>query len=772
VHPPNLKEHAATVTVALTNGHLHGGYVSGFDPSAPEIALASSADAAQATRRMIPSSSVAYLAFHRAPGERNTLRGRPVRVTLQGGVSFRVRGWTSDDTGTGFFALPDDAKSPFRLFFFFRRAVRRLERAEPLGELLVARGSVPPEAVEQAVVTQVEARAATLGAAANVPGEDSSASPDGDSPHEVQHTRIGEILLAMGSLTEEDLARALAAKFHLPFVDLDHERIDPRAASLLPRSLIERSSILPIASDDRTLTVAIADPLAVDALDEAAIYANRRLREVVASPSQIARHSARVLASLDASPVNTRGDERLLHKTSARPQSLPPPPAQHPEATTRLSLKPSLAAPPSQSLKPAQVPTPRDARPPPRIVEGDEPQSDTDVVALVDHLLLDAVRRGASDIHIEPVGPERPTLIRLRIDGDCVRYRELPGPLGAQLVARLKIMASLDIAERRRPQDGKLQLRTPERTVEFRIATIPTVDRNEDAVLRILADSKPLPLDAVGLSPRNLAALQSCIKRPYGLILCVGPTGSGKTTTLHAMLGHINTPDMKIWTAEDPVEITQPGLRQVQVQPKAGVTFATALRSFLRADPDVIMVGEMRDEETAAIAVEASLTGHLVLSTLHTNSAAETVIRLLDMGLNPSSFSAALLGVLAQRLVRTLCPRCKAPVPGDREVWERHASAYGEAAFDAQHPFGEGFVVWKAVGCEACGGSGYKGRIAIHEFLLCDDEVRRAIARRQPLEAIEAHGVRGGMRTLVQDGIDKALAGHTDLAQVLAVAAR
>jgi type II secretory ATPase GspE/PulE/Tfp pilus assembly ATPase PilB-like protein len=399
-------------------------------------------------------------------------------------------------------------------------------------------------------------------------------------------------------------------------------------------------------------------------------------------------------------------------------------------------------------------------------------ESDSAIIKLANQIIIDAFQRGASDIHVEPYGKEENTRIRFRIDGDCVRYQDIPPAFRNPLVARFKIMAKLDISERRKPQDGKIKFRMRDRTIELRVATLPTVNGNEDMVMRILAASKPIPLAEMGMSQRNLDELKKLLAKPYGLVLCVGPTGSGKTTTLHSALGSINTVDMKIWTAEDPVEITQAGLRQVQVQPKIGLDFASAMRAFLRADPDVIMVGEMRDKETASTGVEASLTGHLVFSTLHTNSAPETITRLIDMGLDPFSFADALLGVLAQRLTRALCKKCREQYDATDNEVDEIIQAFGEEEA-ARRGFARGRVkMWRGAGCEVCGKSGYKGRLAVHELLVNDDHIKQAIAKRAPLEEVRRFAVTGGMTTLLQDGIEKAIAGKTDMKQVLAVCLR
>ncbi len=407
--------------------------------------------------------------------------------------------------------------------------------------------------------------------------------------------------------------------------------------------------------------------------------------------------------------------------------------------------------------------------------ESEEPvldENDNTVVRLTNQIVVDAYRAGASDIHIEPNSENREVVIRFRVDGSCYEYQRVPPGYRRALTSRFKIMARLDIAERRRPQDGKINFHLQDKEIELRVATIPTqgVD-NEDVVMRVLPSSEPIPLDKLNMSERNLREFKWLVEKPYGIILCVGPTGSGKTTTLHSVLGYLNRPETKIWTAEDPVEITQYGLRQVQVQPKIGFDFPAAMRSFLRADPDVIMVGEMRDKETADIGIEASLTGHLVFSTLHTNSAVETVTRLLEMGMDPFNFSDAFLGVLAQRLVRTICQDCKERYHPPKEEYYALAYGYGEEAFEKLGiPYDDNYFLYRGKGCDTCNKVGYKGRTGIHELLVVTDEIKKLIQSRATVDDLFKVAVEQGMTTLLQDGILKAIQGWTDYKQVKAVA--
>jgi type II secretory ATPase GspE/PulE/Tfp pilus assembly ATPase PilB-like protein len=417
--------------------------------------------------------------------------------------------------------------------------------------------------------------------------------------------------------------------------------------------------------------------------------------------------------------------------------------------------------------------------------------ADNELVKLVNKVIIDAYQQGASDIHIEPYPGKAKTEIRFRKDGSLQPYIQIPASYRSALAARLKIMCDLDISERRRPQDGKIKFKKfGPLDIELRVATIPSAGGVEDIVMRILAAGEPIPLDKLGLTKYNLETLKEVVSKPYGLFFVCGPTGSGKTTTLHSVLGYLNTSDTKIWTAEDPVEITQKGLRQVQMNPKAGMTFAVAMKAFLRADPDIIMVGEMRDKETAGTGIEASLTGHLVFATLHTNSAPESIIRLLDMGMDPFNFADALLGILAQRLAKRLCGKCKKPHEAtpeeiqslvveyamelkNTESWKKDPKAAEAKMLEdwiANYGGDSGkLVIHDPVGCEVCGGTGYKGRVGLHELLVGTDPLKKNIQEHARVAEMVATALEYGMRTLKQDGIEKVLMGITDMKQVRAV---
>jgi type II secretory ATPase GspE/PulE/Tfp pilus assembly ATPase PilB-like protein len=756
------------VTIGLLDGQERTGTIARFSPNMPDLTLTMPNPQPRMT---LAAERIAYIGFHRSPGDPPALptaRRGELKLHLSANKTFLVD--LSDpkaNDAVGFYARPAEPRSLFREIFFYNHGVNLKELNEPLGSMLVRDGRVGGAALEKGLAAQKEQKRTPIGQilvehkkidkAALEQAASSLQSRKGTrlgevlieaglaDPADIEFAlseqrrrggkRIGQILVEMNLVSEIDLSMTLAKKFQLPFVDLDTCSINLAAIEELPREFIEKNRILPIDFDARTITVAMSDPLAIDAIDSVRILAKKLVCEVVSTPSQLEKYIPTYLDQLEQRKVANEMDTILK----------------------------SLAADDVQAV--ADVETTE---------KGDVKESDNSIIRLANQIVIDAYRRGASDIHLEPNGKERTTTVRFRIDGDCVSYQEIPASFRLPLVARFKIMALLDISERRKPQDGKIRFRIGEKEIELRVATIPTVNNNEDIVLRILAGSKPLPLDKIGLSERNLRELRKIMAMPYGLVLCVGPTGSGKTTTLHSALGSINTVDMKIWTAEDPVEITQHGLRQVQTNAKIGFTFAAAMRAFLRADPDVIMVGEMRDQETANIAVEASLTGHLVVSTLHTNSAPETITRLIDMGLDPFSFADALLGILAQRLARALCKQCREQYSPEKAEIEELGQVYGPERFQKllkeEHSFG--LKLWRAVGCGACSQSGYKGRLGLHELLVAGDPLKRAIQKKAPVDEMRAMAREGGMTTLLEDGVQKVLAGQTDLKQVLAVCSR
>jgi type II secretory ATPase GspE/PulE/Tfp pilus assembly ATPase PilB-like protein len=568
---------------------------------------------------------------------------------------------------------------------------------------------------------------------------------------------LGELLVRKGVITRAQLQSALARKMGYPVVDVEHFSVEPDAVRKLPLAVAKRLEVLPLVLREGRMVVAMEDPTRRDAIDEIEFITQLKVVPTLTK-----------LGTLQfAIP---RAFERYGGDSAARTDS--PLPDFQPDFTLETSNKLIESLERDSSERSAK--------------EDDAPieQSDNSLVRLINSMIIEAHGQGVSDIHIETYPGKEKLKIRFRRDGVLQPYLELPHTYRNAMIARIKIMCDLDISERRKPQDGKINFAkfSPQHRLELRVATIPTNNNLEDVVMRLLASSKPIPLDRIGLTPANLGALKTAVSRPYGMVLCVGPTGSGKTTTLHSALAHINTPDRKIWTAEDPVEITQAGLRQVQVNPKIDWTFAKALRAFLRADPDVVMVGEIRDQETAEIAVEASLTGHLVLSTLHTNSAPETITRLLDMGMDPFNFADSLLAVLAQRLVRRSCTSCQISAPmGDAEIAELvdnylhvfpAASRPDRSALVAEWARSHGkdsrLMKFTSPGCQACGNSGYKGRAGLHELLTVSKELRRMIQTGARAEELQHAALAEGMRSLRQDGIVKVLQGVTTLSEVQA----
>ena len=545
-----------------------------------------------------------------------------------------------------------------------------------------------------------------------------------------QGIELEQVLLEKYRVPKAALGKALSRFFDCPYVPFDEKTIvDPQLTKDLSHDYLWKHSWLPWKTHGGVLDVLIDDPHdIVRGHDIQRAFPGMTIRYAVSLKCDIKRFLQSTLGMTEAGSIeDTLGE--LVH-----------------EAHTEESSGDDL---------------------------GEIDENDSAIVRLANQVIAEAYRHEASDIHIEPYSDRKETAIRFRIDGTCSTYMRIPAAYRRALVSRIKIMSSLDIAERRKPQDGKLRFRlNRDKEIEVRVATLPTAGNNEDIVMRLLTAKEPMALESMEFAPATLAGLLEIIEKPHGIILCVGPTGSGKTTTLHAVLHRLNTDARKIWTAEDPIEITQEGLRQVQVLPKIGFTFAAAMRSFLRADPDVIMIGEMRDRETADVAVEASLTGHLVLSTLHTNSAVETVIRLLDLGCDPFNFADAMQGVLAKRLCKRLCAHCKEAYHPSAQDYDKILRDYGPASWEAMNlpVYDDGFLLYRARGCDHCRQTGFKGRVALHELLRGSEEMKTLIQSRARTVEMTSLAKKEGMITLMQDGILKALAGSTTFEQVRTVA--
>ncbi len=546
---------------------------------------------------------------------------------------------------------------------------------------------------------------------------------------------LGEILVEMGVIDRATVNRLLVHKLGIPFVDPARFNIDQQVLALVERRLAEKHRVMPLFRTKDEIVVAMENPTDPAPVQELRFYTRLRVVPVMANQEDI-------LAAIKL---------HYGHYEAAR------------------NVKDLAASAPAEAKAEGQD-------------ESAVGESDNALVRIVNQIIQDANERKASDIHIETYRGSEDTKVKLRIDGELEDYLDVPSHFRSAMISRIKIMSNLDISERRKPQDGKIVFnRFGTANVELRVAIMPTTDGLEDVVMRVLAAAKPIALDKMGLREPVLAEIKRIAGRPYGLVLICGPTGSGKTTTLHSVLGQINNGKKKIWTAEDPIEITQKGLRQVQVNAKIGLTFAAALRAFLRLDPDVIMVGEMRDTETARTGVEASLTGHLVFSTLHTNSAPESVTRLLDLGMDPFNFADALLGVLAQRLARALCPDCKKPHKLSEEevriLLKEYCDGTPLAPAEVRKRWEAGYgdkqgqlTLHVAGGCDKCGKRGYRGRLGVHELLVNSRAIKALIQSHARVEDIQKIALAEGMLTLKQDGIEKALQGKTDLAQVRAVA--
>ncbi len=714
---------------------------------------------------------------------------QPYTVTLRDGavISGESVGSVEDDAGLYLFH-PVEAGCVERRFHP-HSAMRDHRVGGLLGEILLETKQVSPEALDSALREQQQGREQRLGdllqksqvinreelAAALKQQESMPVMRLGEALLQLNYITqeqlnaaleqqrtdrkkpLGQILVNAGAIDEQRLKQALAEKLGVPFVNLETFPVAFDASTRLTEAIARQYQAMPLYVEQGVMVVAMNDPLNAAHTEALRFHAQMRVAPVMASREAIAKA---IDCSYGAAPsgeawgtpaTDDKPKEGLSFASNAEEKS------KTEELVSQLTL--------STSQK----------------VEVDEPQvneSDNGLVKLVNKIMIDASAQRATDIHIENYPDKQDTCVRFRRDGALYDYLQIPHRFRNAIISRIKIMSSLDISEKRRPQDGKLEFSLPGAPkLELRVATIPTANGLEDIVMRLLAGASLRSLEHIGMNASMTADLKRLVAKPYGMILVCGPTGSGKTTTLHSLLGQINTRERKIWTAEDPVEITHPGLRQVQVNTKIGWTFAATLRAFLRGDPDVIMVGEMRDLETAHIAMEASLTGHLVMSTLHTNSAVDSVVRLLDMGLDPFNFADALLGVVAQRLARRVCDACGVSEAARDEELEALAQEYCldstlsvSSVIDTWRQRHDGNILLRrAQGCGECGQTGYRGRIGLYELFTLDRKTRTLMQQRAGMEAMLREACANGMTTLKQNGIDKIIDGLTDLKQVRAI---
>ncbi len=706
---------------------------------------------------------VCYICFPSIPLWAQTGKSMSVEeVATITGETFQVVVLNDRKFEKGFIGILTDIDAPFRTIFFSTSGVRYRNQKRRIGQIIHEQTAVSDESIRETLQKQETLRSRRVGefvaTEANIPQEVIEKTLQGVSrkgviPRNVmigdilvesglvthdqvekalesqkagRKVRVGELLISLGYVTEEQLLLALATKFEMEFVDLETVVPTNEALRTLSEGIVSRLQVLPIEIAGRNLRVATSNPTDHTISDSLRFSTNYFIDMVVATRDQIK-------AAIDRYYYHGRNSvDSLLEEMTEEGQSV----ALEEDVEGSMFIEP-----------------------------------DSKIISLINKILIDAHKKGASDIHFEPGTGKQPVTVRYRIDGECAELLSIASTFKHAIISRIKIISGLDIAEHRKPQSGKIMISYEHRKLEYRVEITPTVGGNEDAVLRLLSASKPFPVDEMGLMPYNLDHFKQILSKPYGLILCVGPTGSGKTTTLHSAVGHINKPNRKIWTVEDPVEITQRGLRQVQVNYKIGFTFSEALRSFLRADPDVIMIGEMRDAETAKIAIESSLTGHLVFSTLHTNSAPETVVRLIDMGMDAFNFADAILMVLAQRLARTLCDACKKPLKSGRKRYDELIEAFVRESGQGSDlvPSFEKASLMAPVGCERCNGSGYRGRIALHELMVGTPAIKRAIKENADAQKLKALAQQEGMWTLKMDGIMKVLAGYTDMEQILKV---
>jgi len=689
------------VSVGLLSCDIESGSLDRFSPQSKHLALQTDAG-----MRHFDTSEVAYIGFRPRHGNRMPLpkleKLQEMIVHTTTGDQFRVQMGERRPHENGFFVFDDNPNSEFDHLFFFNHGVRSLEKPLPIGQALVDAKLLSPEEVEKALATQRNFQSMHIGdilveqhkleqadieralekqrkkpkqigailiESGLIKEEDLQQALQEQSKN--QSMKIGEILVKMGLLTEVELISALADKFHLPFVNLDDYVINPAAFEQIDSALLEKFQVLPIDMDEHTLMLACANPMDFDAFDTIRFQTTKRIVEVLATPTQIRQ----VLHQM--SMVDTDEDNEGIWIEQV--------PGDEEEETAydeALELKAAEASP---------------------------------IVRLVNRILMTGIHKGASDIHLMP--QSKNLLLLYRINGDLQQEMELEKWVQRRVISRLKVLSGMNITDHRITQDGRMVVRHERGIVEFRVSCIPNA-YGESIVLRVLGKEMASDLQALGLSDKDRHQLSMIVRKPYGMVLATGPTGSGKSTTLFALVQSIIDLPLHVLTIEDPVESEIEKANQIQVNVKAGLTFANILRNVLRHDPDVIMVGEMRDQETATIGIEAALTGHLILSTLHTNSAVDTVIRLLDLGIPRYLLAPALRGIISQTLLKRLCEHCRQPLKDDNDD-----------VYEMLHGLGmkRPEQLYEAGGCDHCNNTGFSGRVMAYEFLDVNDKVREAI---------------------------------------------
>lgn len=740
----NIQSKGHRVTLQLLSGDKESGFLVRFSPLKRRFALQTDLG----HMAYIDMPEIAYIAFHAEeggkPSTHETDTTTPLIVHTLTNETFHIQAEERKEGGEGFFAYPNEADGPFEKLFFYHHGIRLLEHPRPLGELLVDEKALSPREVEQALQAQQELQGKPLGgilveqkkvAPADI---EKALAAQRKKPKQIgeilieaelirkedlqyaleaqkknRNLKIGQILIKMGVVTEEEVTSSLARKFNLPFVDLDTYDIKLSAIEEIDANILLENHVLPINSDEYTLTIARADPMDIEAFDNIRFQTKKRILEVLATPSQVEKYLDREISEISDEDNEFLWVERLAKEEGEE---------QDDELT---EVQAAEASP---------------------------------IVRLVNKLLVSAIQKKASDIHVLPQAKK--LVVLHRINGDLVEEMVLEKWLQRRVISRIKLLSGMNIADHRVAQDGRMLIYYKGAHVELRVSCIPN-SAGESIVMRVLDKEMAADLEALGLRETDRKALTTMSRKPFGLILSTGPTGSGKSTTLFSLLRQIIARPLHVITVEDPVESEIEGANQIQVNNKAGLTFAKILRNVLRHDPDVIMVGEMRDLETASIGIEAALTGHLMLSTLHTNSAVDTIVRFQDIGIPSYLLAPALRGVISQNLLKQLCSKCRQPLAD-----KTHETYAILSEFDLETPE----TLYEAKGCEHCNNTGYQGRVMAYELLVVTDKLRDAIHHGMSGQKLQQLAETEGMIPKSKHALElagKGIISHEDLIKML-----